>query len=390
MSEHESSVKQGRGWWRSVWFVLPLIVAWLVPLVVLYFVNPAVGKAEERSVAASQPELVPVGSRSNDLRSDVAVLVSYGRAATVTTRASGVVTSVEVAVGDKVKQCRSLFQVNARPVLSYRANSPLFRDLALKDKGADVSALAKYLVACGMLEDSAVSEEYTTQIEAGVKKLQKDILGVKDTGAFSLEYVAFVPKDVSIVKSVAVVIGQEIAPGAEVATVSGPPEAISLVAPDTGQAVVLDETQSYLLRVGDQSVAVASASIPDDQISPMYDFLTTAVTDGLMSTHQPADDGSGGATGEVTSQEYFNGASIGAEKVVETGAVPATAIYASLNGTTCVFTSNGGESYDPIPLDSVSLIRGELGSIGVPQDLIGKQVVRDPSALTEQVLATCG
>ncbi|GAA2518585.1 efflux RND transporter periplasmic adaptor subunit [Rarobacter incanus] len=390
MSKHESSGRQGRGWWRSAWFVLPLVVAWLVPLAVLYVVNPAISRAEERSVAAPQPELVPVGSRSNDLRTEVSALVSYGRAATVTTRASGLVTSVDVAPGDKVKQCRTLFRVNARPVLAYRADSPLYRDLALKDKGADVKALATYLVACGVLSDSHVSDEYTTQIEAGVKKLQKDVLAVKDTGAFSLDYVAFIPRDVSIVKSTALVVGQEVTPGTEVATVSGPPAAISLVSPDSGQVVTLDETQSYVLRVGDQSFAVTNAVIPEDQISSFYKFLTTAVTDGLMSTHQPTDDGSGNAAGTTTSQEYFNGASIGAKQVTETGAVPATAIYASLNGTTCVFTSSGGASYDPIRLDSVSLIRGELGSIGVPKDLIGQQVVRDPSALTEQVLTTCG
>ncbi|SNS90931.1 hypothetical protein SAMN06309944_1326 [Micrococcales bacterium KH10] len=389
MSGQHQQRGRGRGLWRSLIFVLPLLAVWAIPVSVLTMVAPAVEEAEAERVTPVEPDTIPVGSRSSDQATSVGLSVGFGQSASVAVRASGLVTAVHLSPGKSVKQCRALIDINDVPVLAYRAKAPLFRDLAVKDKGTDVQALAQYLVACGTLDKADISNTFTSQIESAVKTLQRDVLKVKDTGEFATSYVAFIPREVKLVKTIPVTIGDEVNPGTEIISVSGPPQSVTIVDPDLGQPLDLSAPDGYVLHSGETSINIAGSIIPEDQLVEINQFISDAVAIGSLSGRAVNSDVDG-EPGSGSATEFYSGATITTHSVTETGAVPSSAIYASPSGVTCVFVSSSGSDYEPVAISELQMIKGELGSIGVPADLIGKSVVRDPTALPAEVATSCG
>lgn len=109
-----------------------------------------------------------------------------------TNRASGVVTTVDVAPGAEVSQGAVLYTVGLRPVAVAQGDVPMFREIRAGVKGADVRQLQEMLGALGHY-DGAMDGEAGAGTTAAIERWQ-DALGVAETGVVSEGDVIFVPR----------------------------------------------------------------------------------------------------------------------------------------------------------------------------------------------------
>lgn len=374
-----------QGWLSGIGFVAPLALVWIVPILVLLLVAPRAGQAERSNLAPQVPEVMSVGSRMAATDRPTTVSVAFAAPADVVVRRAGVVTGVDVAPGGPIAEGDALVTVDGVPVIAFAGEVPMYRDLGRGDKGLDVQALGEYLVRLGLMSASGVDERFGAVMEAGVRRFEADILRVVPTGRFSVGYVAFVPATAATAKSVAVAEGQDVSVGAVAFTVSGPPISVSFLAPDTGQA--LDPSGPVTLLVGTKSIDLAAIPAPAADTERIYALLSGGVTAGVVTKGQPNSQG-GDPSARSDSTEVFNGVSLGGPESGEIGTVAATAVWTTMTGTSCVFVAESGR-YTSRTLGAVELVRGQLGVVAVPGDLVGQQVVRNPGALEGSVLKTC-
>jgi peptidoglycan hydrolase-like protein with peptidoglycan-binding domain len=106
-------------------------------------------------------------------------------------QARGVVTSVDVAVGQQIDQGSVLYTVNLRPVVVARGDVPAFRALAAGASGADVSQLQTFLTELGYFTGT-VDGRFGPGTGRAVKAWQKAI-GLEPDGIVQLGDLVFVP-----------------------------------------------------------------------------------------------------------------------------------------------------------------------------------------------------
>ncbi len=106
--------------------------------------------------------------------------------------ASGVVTSIPVAVGEAVSAGDVLYTVDLRPVVIAEGAVPAFRDLSLRTVGPDVAQLQGLLVSLGLLvgEPDGVFGRSTRD----AVKVWQESLGVTADGVVRAGDVVFVPE----------------------------------------------------------------------------------------------------------------------------------------------------------------------------------------------------
>jgi hypothetical protein len=365
------------GFWRSVAFVVPLALIWLIPLAVLMVAVPQAQDAEQAHVAVERPDLVPVGARATPPGRGAAVQLTFTEPADVTVRRAGIVTSINATTGSAVGNGSTLIGIGGVPVLVYQADVPLFRDLGRGDRGPDVQALGGYLSALGLMAPAAVSTTYGSATEQAVRRLEKERLGIAATGRFSVGNVAFVPASATTVKKVGAVLGADVAIGDAVVTVSGAPTSVAFLDPASGERFHAT-VGGVTLQAGERTLDLGSltAATPDG----VYAFVQAGVAAGSITPLAPT-------TGQDTTPgEVFNGITVLERVVKSTGTVPATAVYTTASGVSCVFVSDRHQAQVLGPLD---LVPGQLGVVVVSGDLVGNNVVRNPQALDAAVLGTC-
>lgn len=106
-------------------------------------------------------------------------------------RASGVVTSVNVAPGEEVAVGATLYSVNLRPVVIGQGHTPAFRAIGEGAEGPDVRQLQEMLGALGFYRFTPDGKAEAGTVSA-VRAWQKS-LGVEQTGQVELGDVVFVP-----------------------------------------------------------------------------------------------------------------------------------------------------------------------------------------------------
>ncbi len=136
--------------------------------------------------------------------------------------AGGVVTEI-VTVGQAISEGDVLYRVGGEPVVVMYGDVPAYRTLRDLDDnmtGDDVLQLETALVALGYDPDglAAVDTEFTDYTETMVERWQED-LGVEEDGIVQLGDIIFIPEQAEIL-AVSVDVGQSVAPGQPVVTVS--------------------------------------------------------------------------------------------------------------------------------------------------------------------------
>lgn len=104
--------------------------------------------------------------------------------------AGGVVTSVDVIVGDSVDAGDVIYTVGLRPVVAGRGPVPMFRSLGLRSEGADVAQLQQLLTDVGAYS-GPIDGDFGESTRIAVRAWQ-DSLGLERTGTVLAGDVVFV------------------------------------------------------------------------------------------------------------------------------------------------------------------------------------------------------
>ena len=240
-----------------------------------------------------------------------------------------------------------------------------------------MQALGGYLSAFGLMAPAAVSTTFGAATEQAVRRLEKERLGIAATGRFSVGYVAFVPASATTVKKVGAVLGADAAVGDAVVTVSGAPTSVAFLDPASG-ARFAATGGGVTLKAGERTLDLDSLAAATP--AAVSAFVQSGIADGSITPVAPA-------TGQAaTPGEMFNGIAVLERVVKSSGTVPATAVYTTASGVSCVFVSDQHQAHVLGPL---GLVPGQLGVVAVSGDLVGNEVVRNPQALDATVLGTC-
>ena len=120
---------------------------------------------------------------------DLRPVASDGRA--LTAAASGTITATRCVVGDELSSGDQLVAVDGRPVVALATTMPLWRDLALGARGADVTALNEELRRLG--HPAGQGDRFDAATRDGVRALLANAGASSPDGTLPLAHVAWLP-----------------------------------------------------------------------------------------------------------------------------------------------------------------------------------------------------
>lgn len=190
--------------------------------------------------------------------------LGYGTERSLTTQLAGTVTWLPDE-GDVVRRGEALYEVDADPVPVLYGDVPAFRDLDQGDEGRDVRQLEQNLWALGY-RGFEVDGEFTYYTALALEEWQED-LGVEETGALAMAD-AVVLEGPARVASVTAGLGDAVAPGSAMLTVTGTTPAVT---------VEVDPSDRRLVDIGTK----AEATLPDGSPAAVTVVdVSTQVTEG--------------------------------------------------------------------------------------------------------------
>ncbi|ROS52690.1 peptidoglycan-binding protein [Frigoribacterium sp. PhB24] len=364
---------------------LALVALWAAP-VGLLAVSVHGAKAEQnRSVTIAAPDIVTVGSRDATSHQAVTVTARSGPAPEVTTQLEGTITRVAIELGSELSSHEELFALNGRPAFAFMEETPLYRDLSIGDSGPDVLALARHLVSAGVLRDNDVDGIFGPRMRAAVEKYQVQA-GFPRDGTFLRSYVVYVPPSFGAVSSVLLRTGQEISAETTVMTGSSPVDDVEIRSASDGSPVRDADQGAVTVVIGSEQVDLNSIAVEEQQASTLISVLETGVSRGAITVTESESD-------KIVTRQY-SGAFIATSRGEPRGSVPATAVYTTATGRSCVVESGSSTTWQEQGmtvhrLDAATADVGELGQSLIDATLIGSSVVRDPSVLPQKVLRQC-
>ena len=365
--------------------VLPLVVVWLIPIVVVAIIIPMLGERETDALAPPLPSTVEVGSRTDDFRIAVDVNVNRGDPEVLLAPASGVVTAVYAQPGTAVQSGVPLVDIDGVRVTAFKEASPLFRDLAIGDSGADVEQLATFLVHLEYLAPEKVSTKFSWPIEAAVEEFQ-DQIGADDDGVFKLRYVSFVPMQLTTIAEISASVGSPVSSGSPFA--EGNPSVTAITfSPLTEDSRALDRLQDspVIFTAAGFSLELPSSDPPEESLGEVALSFSNAAAKADLSISEGADG----------SLKYSGGTLALLDGVVR-GAVPSSAVVVASSGRSCVFSalpaaakSDSIANAESVPLESSQSATGEIGVTTTDSTLIGATIIRDVTNLPREILQQC-
>jgi len=331
---------------------------------------------QARDVERAGAGFVRVGSREDAERTSVNVKVTPRTPEEVHGAVNGVVTAVKVDVGQKLATGTPMMTVNGLTVISYVADAPLYRPLTLGDTGADVVQLSGILHQLGYLSAAAAeSSIYGAPQVAAVKLLQK-AAGAPIDGAFTLTLVAWAPTTSTTVTEIRAGVGSSVADGATLLTTSAEGDAVAVTTADDQAVTPTFSAGPLEFSAGSHHSTVKSLEMTGDEVAALTAELRAAADANEISSQ--AQDGS----------TVFNGVIASLADPRRVGVVPSTALYVARSGGFCVFEKQGA-TVEAVEVQDPGTVDGELGSTAVSSDLSGKDVARNPDALTSAEHAKC-
>lgn len=359
--------------------VLVLALLWSMPVGAAVALRAPAQQAQAEVLNPAAPAVAPVGSREQTLRRLVRVDVALGSQPQVAVVTGGLVTGVDVAVGDALAPGALLAEVDGVGVLANRGARPFYRDLAPGARGADVVQLNVLLEGLALPAEPA-SDRFTAATARGVKALQKEI-GATQDGTFRAGYTWFVPADFTTVNEVHVAVGDLAASGDPVLTSARPTLGAAVVSQEEAGGLGALEGQPVRLVIGDQKLDIPGLTLDASVAHQVRQTLTAA-------GRTPAGDSA--ETAKLTFQDL----GLELREAPTFGTVPRSALLTGPTGTVCVFTwtrdSDGADGRpEAVVLPTGSGTGFEISAALVPAHLIGQDVVIDPTGLAAADQARC-
>ncbi|RGE19827.1 peptidoglycan-binding protein [Leucobacter sp. wl10] len=186
--------------------------------------------------AGSEPKTGPAVAQEFADERSVQVRLRVGDAIELTTAATGILTSQECAAGKEVTSGSILATIDYAPVFAIHTQSPLYRDLALGDRGKDVEVLQTELTRIGFAVEATGYFGWDTANALHDMKVAAG--GPNEDSSYRLrisEYVWLRQQAVTASRCPAK-LGQQISPGTPLATGPGSIQSIAIEPLPTGLA----------------------------------------------------------------------------------------------------------------------------------------------------------
>ena len=336
-----------RRWWISTLLVLVGMAALIGAAVMIDRATPS----PMSGGVARQPLIVPVERSQLNESVTVSVAVVRSDGLQVSTKRSGVVTSLAIRVNDRVAGGTVLATVDDQPVIAMTGDAPLIRDLGSGAEGKDVQRLEQFLVALGIFKQTP-DHRFDRSTASAVQAFNSRF-GLGRDSTFRLDAVAWIGAVPAVVGQLTAQVGSAVGPGTALFKTPGTPVEIKVT-----------EGQPTALAPGDKVIVVGDVSAP-------YKPGTGRVTDP----------GSVRALGGAIGSDDEAVAHIRPATTTPVVTVPSSAVITDASGTTCVFTA-----VDASPV-VVHPIGGGVGSVYLPADTPLTVVLANPSDVIERL--TC-
>jgi peptidoglycan hydrolase-like protein with peptidoglycan-binding domain len=328
---------------RQSGITIAVVVALIAPLVAAgVWVFAVSQESPLESAAPVVPLVATVESATRTESADVAIAVVPGVTFAPATQSTGTVTTLAVVPGAEVVNTDVVMTVNAKSVLAYTSDQPLYRGVTRTSTGADVKTAQQPLKDLGLL-DGAVDGKAGYTTEQAIKAFNaKYGYGAKNT-VLSRASLVWIGSDAVTADEVKVATGDTVSPSAELFTTTSSIAGIAVTetpnVPREGDAelVIGDVTVAYV--VGSQEVTDPDA--------------VKAIAKALGSVTEST------ATVRLT-------------QPLTVGTVPSSAIVENASGTACMFASVDGAAVVVTPTG------GTLGTVDLDASLIGDPVLVNP------------
>lgn len=176
------------------------------------------GKGRERRMDGLPQKTDTIKRQDLSSRTQVDGTLGYSKERKLNGGAQGTATWLP-DTGSVVKQNEALYEADGAKVWLLYGERPMYRKLKAGDKGPDVRQLKQNLRDLGYGAGLTVDEEFTSGTAEALKRWQKSH-GLKQTGETGPDQIAFAASSVRVKKKEAAV-GDQVAPGRPVLTVTG-------------------------------------------------------------------------------------------------------------------------------------------------------------------------
>jgi hypothetical protein len=324
------------------------------------------GAQESGALHTAAPTWTTVGSRFDTSKQAVDVSVTQPAPAVVKSNATGIVTSVNVTKGQQLATGTLVAVVSGAPIYALVAAAPPYRDLAVGDKGSDVTAVGALLVSLGMLPPGGVRDTFGSEMARATSSLERRD-GQAVDGIFHISFIAWAPPKVSKIGSIAIRVGDEVGQGAALLTGADVPSQVSFSITGSSNERPTVPDVELSLSAGAAKLTFHSLQPDANERTSIADFLDTGLTSGALTSN---------TSGATTT---YSGSIVQVAKPRQVGVVPSGAIYVDAAGKACIFERASNGRVAGVTLDNPSVLIGELGSVSVPAQLVHRQVALDGS-----------
>jgi len=309
--------------------VIPLGVAAGVALIVAE-------RSPLDSAAPAAPLVGTIESAQRNNQVNVAIGVEFADAVTPSTQAGGT----------------RLVDVDARGVVAYVADSPLYRDVARGLEGSDVATAQGLLTELGF-DTGPADGKAGPSTEKAIKAFNLAYGYGKNNTVLTLASLVWVGTVPATVNEMSVHLGDQVGPGTELFTTTAALAAITVTEPpgDTLE--------------GEWALTVNGVTAP-------YEPGSGRITDpeavaAMASTLGAATEGVG---------------TLQLATPLTVASVPSSAVVTDATGGTCIFASADAA---PTPVEATG---GSLGTVDLDLSLVGQPVLLNPREVREDL--TCG
>lgn len=270
----------------------------------------------------------------------------------------GIVSRVDVAVGDTVASNDVVAVVGTMPVVAVESEEPFTRDLTANDRGSDVVMLQEFLSEGGFYSSEHIDGVFKSATGIAVKAWRKSIGDQSADRSFLHKQVLWLSGGAMKVASIEIDAGRA-APGADAAVLVGQKTFQSgrLVVPETAQEASIEA--GVLLVVSERFAlgAVSGAALTDAQLAELSGLLADGSVTAIPPATAPTSGGSAGSEVRVPAEL----ASADPPLVV---AVPGSAVLSGADGSACLVESVDGTGSVVL----VEVVGGELGVVYLDPD----------------------
>lgn len=331
----------------SVWF-------WLTPSVPASLAAPV--EAEEAPVSLQE---------FSDPRT-VAIDIAHTPDTTITARTAGVVTAQACTPGSPIESGSPIISVDGHPVIALATSVPLWRDVTIGDRGADVEALQSELARLGysLTPDGTLGAGSVEALEDLFEKAgdTTSLVGVVPAGRL-----AWLPAPAAPVASCDTEVSASIGAGDTIAKVRGGLTRVSV------QQLPAD------LAPGERSLTVDRVTVAVDADGVVADPAALVELQNVAALLNSSDADAAKSMPEPATSEKITG-QLSLTKPLTIAVVPPAAVYSISEATGCI--ASGGRGY------AVTIVGSQLGQTYV--HLVEATAELDTVALSSERQPSCG